>query len=204
METINDSRFIDLGLPVKWATCNIGANQPHEKGWLYAWGETRFKPLYMESNYKFGKEDNYGMFNYTKYKPKESLMLNDDVAFKMMGKDAHIPSTREWDDLFYNCHREYKWIGGRKGILFTSLIKGYEGNSIFIPFAGTIENGSIKREGENTIGLYWTNSISFSFMEYAKAVDLSQICKSLELPIENKYRWFGLPVRAVKTKVFRW
>ena len=32
--------FVDLGLSVKWATCNVGASKPEEVGGLFAWGET--------------------------------------------------------------------------------------------------------------------------------------------------------------------
>lgn len=35
------SSYVDLGLSVKWATCNLGANAPEEFGDYYAWGETR-------------------------------------------------------------------------------------------------------------------------------------------------------------------
>ena len=32
--------FVDLGLSVKWATCNVGASSPKEYGSYFAWGET--------------------------------------------------------------------------------------------------------------------------------------------------------------------
>lgn len=34
----NGYQYVDLGLSVKWATCNVGATSPHETGNLYAWG----------------------------------------------------------------------------------------------------------------------------------------------------------------------
>lgn len=30
---------VDLGLSVKWATCNVGATSPQELGGLYGWGD---------------------------------------------------------------------------------------------------------------------------------------------------------------------
>ena len=36
----NGHEYVDLGLSVKWATCNVGATKPEEKGDLFAWGET--------------------------------------------------------------------------------------------------------------------------------------------------------------------
>lgn len=32
--------YVDLGLSVKWAICNVGADSPFEYGGRYAWGET--------------------------------------------------------------------------------------------------------------------------------------------------------------------
>ena len=44
---------IDLGLSVKWATCNVGAIKPEEYGDYYAWGETEPKDFYFWSTYKY-------------------------------------------------------------------------------------------------------------------------------------------------------
>lgn len=37
----NSHEYVDLGLSVKWATCNVGANSPEEYGDYFAWGELR-------------------------------------------------------------------------------------------------------------------------------------------------------------------
>lgn len=42
----NGHEYVDLGLSVKWATCNVGAQTPEEYGEYYAWGETRPKTIY--------------------------------------------------------------------------------------------------------------------------------------------------------------
>ena len=38
---------VDLGLSVKWGTCNIGAEKPEQNGGYYAWGETESKDYYL-------------------------------------------------------------------------------------------------------------------------------------------------------------
>lgn len=43
---------MDLGLSVKWATCNIGAGSPSDYGGYFAWGETSEKNSYIKSNCK--------------------------------------------------------------------------------------------------------------------------------------------------------
>ncbi len=36
----NGHEYVDLGLSVKWATCNVGATTPDGYGDYFAWGET--------------------------------------------------------------------------------------------------------------------------------------------------------------------
>ena len=50
--TINGYKWIDLGLPsgLKWATCNVGANNPEDYGDYFAWGETITKSEYTNGN----------------------------------------------------------------------------------------------------------------------------------------------------------
>lgn len=72
------SSYVDLGLSVKWATCNLGANAPEEFGDYYAWGETRPKETFTDENYKYET----GMF-YSKYNLMDRLITlepHDDAA----------------------------------------------------------------------------------------------------------------------------
>ena len=54
--------FVDLGLSVKWGTCNVGADHPNESGDYYAWGETETKDYYSWDNYKWSNGE-YGWKN---------------------------------------------------------------------------------------------------------------------------------------------
>ena len=49
-QTINGHEYADLGLSVKWATCNMGAENPWDYGDYFAWGETEVKEEYTEDN----------------------------------------------------------------------------------------------------------------------------------------------------------
>ena len=44
--------YVDLGLSVCWATCNIGATKPEEYGDFFAWGEDNTKNEYNSNNCK--------------------------------------------------------------------------------------------------------------------------------------------------------
>ena len=45
--------FVDLGLSVKWASCNIGSSSPIDPGSYFAWGETTPKHIFTWKNYRF-------------------------------------------------------------------------------------------------------------------------------------------------------
>ena len=34
------TEYVDIGLSVKWATCNLGSSLPSDMGAFYRWGET--------------------------------------------------------------------------------------------------------------------------------------------------------------------
>ncbi len=60
--------YVDLGLSVKWATCNVGASKPEEYGDYFAWGATEplYQPGYAQSTspvWKSGKSGGYNWVN---------------------------------------------------------------------------------------------------------------------------------------------
>ena len=48
--SIRGHDYVDLGLSVKWATCNVGAEKPSDCGDYFAWGEISPKSEYTEEN----------------------------------------------------------------------------------------------------------------------------------------------------------
>lgn len=49
----NGHEWVDLGLSVKWASCNIGARRPEDYGSLFAWAEVFPKESYGWTSYRF-------------------------------------------------------------------------------------------------------------------------------------------------------
>ena len=85
--TENNHAYVDLGLSVKWATCNVGASEPEEYGNYYAWGEITSKSTYSWDNYKWSEYDYWDGIRdviFTKYDNeldyKYFLDKEDDVA----------------------------------------------------------------------------------------------------------------------------
>ncbi len=149
---------VDLGLSVKWANKNIGADFPEEYGNYYAWGETEPKDTYTWDKYKFWEDGQY----ITKYSTSSYVTINpdyltileegDDVAHKVLGGNWRMPTAGEWEEL----RSAMKWQTGQKGVTG----KASNGNEIFLPFAGmySSNNGaSLYLEGKE--GYFWTSSL---------------------------------------------
>lgn len=144
---LNGHEYVDLGLSVKWATCNIGAEKPYESGTYYAWGETETKTVYGDGNYALldciimldGDDDSWTDVYYDRYDQKDgkvNLEPDDDVAHVKWGGSWRMPTKDECQELIDNCTCTWDTINGVYGFLVTSNKAGYEGQSIFLPATG--------------------------------------------------------------------
>ena len=156
--------YVDLGLSVKWAKCNVGAEKETDAGLYFAWGETTgytasqvgTDKQFSWSDYKYGNSSS----NLTKYNQSDSktvLESTDDAATQIMGGDWRMPTQTEWQELLNNTTNEWATINGVSGRKFTSKING---NSIFIPAAGGCSNGSGYDVGYG--GYVWSSSLDTS------------------------------------------
>ena len=85
MDSYNGHEYVDLGLSVRWATCNVGADNPWDYGDYFAWGETEPKSSYDWDTY-FDTDD--GGSTFTKYTTDKKTVLDakDDAATANWGK----------------------------------------------------------------------------------------------------------------------
>ncbi len=181
---------IDLGLSVKWASCNIGATAPEEYGGYYAWGETEEKDKYSWSTYrwcngsgntltKYCTDSNYGTVD-----NKTTLDPEDDVAHVKWGGNWRMPTCAEQDELRGKCQWEWTTYNGVNGYKVT----GPNGNSIFLPAAG-----QYNRPGST--GEYYSSTLDdFSNEDYASFF-LSFLGDNIGWGISMRY--VGYTVRAV-------
>ena len=158
-QEISREQLVDLGLSVKWAGWNLGANAPEEMGGLYAWGELEEKEEYTLATYKWCKGSYKTM---TKYCTDEQWGVNDgktqldpedDVVRVKWGGKWRMPTNAEMDELLVKA----KWTGTTyKGVNGFKVV-GPNGKAIFFPFAGDRYNK--KKDLVNMAGIYWTSSI---------------------------------------------
>ena len=199
-EPIPDSKkhkAVDLGLSVKWATCNVGASSPEEYGGYYAWGETEEKEYYDWSTYKYcyiydaheimTKYCTSGSF-YGPADKKTVLDHEDDVAHVKWGGSWRMPTYEEIGELLNNCTWTWTVQNGVNGYLVTSKSNG---NSIFLPAAGSPWGETDDFSG--SYGYYWSASLGGFYSLDAYSLNFSSV-GSVQ---GGKYRVAGFSVRPV-------
>ena len=166
----NGYEWVDLGLSVKWATCNVGANSPEDYGEYYAWGETSTKSSYTENNcatYKKIIGDIKG--------------TNMDVAHVKWGGSWRMPTKEEIDELCEKCN--WEWTGSGYEVT------GPNGNSIYLPAAGYRYGDTLYDDVE--CGFYWSSTPEYTQRAYALYF------RSGDQDAYGLYCGYGLTVRPV-------
>ena len=186
--------YVDLGLSVKWATCNVGASKPEEYGDYFAWGETQPKTTYDWRTYKWC---NGTCFTQTKYctdsyygtvDNKTQLELNDDAARANWGGNWRMPTREERDELLNNC--TWKWTT-QNGVYGYKVTSKKNGNSIFLPAAGYRFVSSLYNVG--SYGDYWSSSLYSGYPSDACNLDFGS-----DYVVRVSYtRYYGFSVRPV-------
>lgn len=139
---VNGHEAVDLGLSVKWATCNIGTTKPEYFGNYYGWGDPTGKKTSANTNYYPNSNPPTDIKN-TKY----------DIAYNNWGKSWRMPTDKEVRELISECYYSYKKVNGVSGLLF----KGKTGGIIFLPFCGYRDHTTNIRQSD--WGHYWTSNL---------------------------------------------
>ena len=192
----NGHAYVDLGLSVKWATCNVGATTPEGYGNYYAWGETSPKTTYNWSSYKYcnGSYDTMTKYctksSYGTVDNKTTLELSDDAARVNWGGSWRMPTLAEQEELMDTDNCTWTWTtqNGVKGYKVTSKKNG---NSIFLPATGHRYDDDLNDAGD--YGDYWSSSLSayYSDNAYYFYFNSSNVYRNYY------YRCYGRSVRPV-------
>ena len=197
---------IDLGLRVKWATCNLGATKPEELGHYYQWAgtsdvsDTSTYLNFSNCPYHVGDSNTSG---WTKYIPsgmksywylsgdpdnKTVLGLEDDAAHAKLGGSWCMPTLEDFKELLNNCMVEWTTLNGVSGRRFTSKKNG---NRIFLPAAGYRYDKYSNNVGSS--GSYWSSTLHTDAPDHACYFSFG----SDEVRADNSYRFYGRSVRPV-------
>lgn len=144
--TVMSHDYVDLGLSVKWATCNIGSSTPAEYGDYFAWG------FHIPWN-----EDAFDQYFYWIDFCGDDYYLDQrfDMAATSWGKAWRLPTDKECQELLRNC--DWRWIPDYKNTGTVGYLGKSQknGNYIFLPAGGKLSADGIKYStGE---GYYWSS-----------------------------------------------
>lgn len=200
--------YVDLGLSVNWATCNVGASKPADRGSYFAWGETETRDSFSYESYKFydgdGKYSKYCLpthsdpYKYGVPDGKYELDREDDAARVKWGDGWRMPSYGDICELVKNCSWEWSddfkstgapgWIGTSKK----------NGKTIFLPYA-EINARDEDRALVSEYGCgYWSSSITYG-SDVAQALHLnSDEIEAMEVRVRRN---MGLLVRPIVDNV---
>lgn len=192
--------YVDLGLPSGnlWAKCNLGASAPEAYGDYYAWGETKPKQEYTNSNHKWYKEGapSLGFTKYNNEDGKLSLEDEDDAVIQKLGNGWRTPTLADFRELTNQKYTtiEKTTLNGVAGYQITSKRNK---KSIFIPFAGFRNDKPQTREisSDQTVAVCMTNQRRIDdqvFNCWSFAFEQDRIRRY------GKRRYDGISIRPVK------
>lgn len=185
----NGHEYVDLGLSVKWATCNVGAESPEECGTYFQWGETNEDKVCDWSTYKWCNGYYSDLTKYNENDNITTIELCDDAASVNWGGAWRMPTSAEWKELLNNCTWKQTNKNGTSGYIITAT----NGNSIFLPFAGYLMDGAVY--GKIKYGFYWSSSLNTENLRCAYRLDVRS--NSAYLGINSTNRDEGQSVRPV-------
>lgn len=176
---VQNHDYVDLGLSVKWATCNVGASKITDSGDIYAWGETYTKNDFTWDNYKWCKGKGNGWYEYiTKYVTEDgygkliysnewydeyfkddltTLEASDDVATAKWGSQWRMPTKEEFEELMDKC----SWDPVNFDGYLCYKVTGPSGKSIF--FVADWPEGLYKSHYDD----YWTSTLDEEYNDCA-------------------------------------
>jgi len=180
-------KAVDLGLSVKWAAWNIGAEKPNECGDYFAWGETYTKSTY-ENNYF---DRNFDVYN-NSGKGRTILDLYNDAAHRLWGGGWRMPTKAELQELVDKC--DWKWTRKYGVFGYTITAPAPYRESIFLPITGMKLDTRLLYS--DTSAYYWSSSLGPSSSEMAWQLYF----KSNEIKVSALIRSVGRAIRPVYPK----
>lgn len=159
------TKAVDLGLSVKWADCNVGAENPSDAGKYFIWGD----PSGMKKSTEiFFSEDVIGDITGT----------IRDIAKVNMGGSWRMPTSNELKELRDSCEWKIENLNGIDGFRVT----GKNGASIFLPAIGAYDRGNFRTD--QGAGL-WSGTLNKKWNK----IDFMLICVWKENDDMNKEQY---------------
>lgn len=174
------SQIVDLGLSVKWAGWNLGANSTEQKGGYYGWADPQGINRSLDDN-QYPSATPPGSISGTQY----------DAARRLWGTNWRMPNAYEMLELYNECKWEWTTFNG----VYGSKITGPNGNAIFLPAAGSREGYEYVAINEECV--YWSGTIDPTDPSGAFCVAVETDGNSIDREFYPEDRHIGLSIRPV-------
>lgn len=203
----DEHEWVDLGLPsgTLWATCNIGASSPEERGDYFAWGETEPKSGFNWTTYllcnkaentltKYCAQSEWGNEGFTD--DLTELLPEDDAATVLWGKNWQMPSLEQVQELSTcsSISTSINGVSGRKIFSKTDPQNVW----IFLPYTGWRQ---ARNYNDMSYGYYWGRNPYSSNSNYGTGIYLNNSYVSIDNGSNNpSKRCYGRCIRPVRKK----
>lgn len=157
---------------LKWATVNIGANDPTEDGYFFQWGDTT--PYTKTSKLQNNKYNPSGdQETYTKYVEANEHELDnmDDAAVVHWGHGWRMPTVKEFDNLLKKDTYEYVTNYNNTGV--DGILVG--GKLFFADTHTYLDHDLISDEDEvvnATFSFWWTSNNNMGSSKHANTMSI--------------------------------
>ena len=178
----DESAAVDLGLSVKWAPFNIGAEKSEDYGDYFSWGETEPKSRYGFADYSLGESVDLWEMKFNKYNTdtllgtvdgRTVLEPQDDAAHVKWGGNWRMPTKAEWEELRNCCIWAWDTVNGVSGLRIVSKKTGYTDRSIFLPAASYCTGDRMDHpdyEDYDYMSWYWSSTLNPDGSDYTESV----------------------------------
>ena len=191
----NGVEAVDLGLSVKWANMNVGAEKDSGFGSYFAWGEVKPKKYYSWNTYVWSRENTQFLVKYSITDRKTQLDLSDDAARANWGGDWRMPTVEECEELVDLDKCTWEWIT-KDGVNGYKVTGKKTGNSIFLPITGFRFYDSVQFRAIN--GIYWTSTLYTASPSKAWCIEFNFTDVNVHYGNLSSNRFSGRCIRAVK------
>ena len=203
---IGGHEYIDLGLPsgTLWATCNVGATTPYEKGKYFAWGEVEPREDFSWASYKFFEgyevDPNNGEWAVLQNIGTDICGTEYDAAHHQWGNGWRLPNAQELYELCMLCWTNGSSVeNGVRGI----RLHGPNEHSIFLPICGFGLWYGEPDPFHSTSAAYWTGCEDPQNGYNGRPIEPSNVAKSFLVELYGGFtgatslKAYGLNIRAV-------
>lgn len=190
---------VDLGLSVKWADMNVGAEEVTDYGLYFSWGGTTghtgddgYDFKWVNTPYYTGNGTTHSWSKYTA--APATLDSGDDAAAVVWGGSWRMPTNTEMQELLDGTDQEWVADYNSTGVAGRKFMKKSDHSVyIFLPAAGYRDGTSLSNAG--SYGKYWSSTLDSGDVTRGRYLDFDSGIARMYYYLR---RYDGFTVRAVQ------